>query len=181
MSDFSTKGNEPFFHLVSEQLMIQPPVITDPEELEFTPNAGRKVLLFSDSRQRAATLAKELTSVADEDALRKALTVAAKELNEWESATGNSGNMDLLYVSFLKVALEHKLRFFYGTDEKGLHDHINEMRSYLDRQFRRGRTIDYGKAKDIKFKTVPELYSSYLLKSAVLVQPQIRVRMPLYS
>lgn len=164
MSDFSTKGNEPFFHLISEQLMIQPPVITDPEELEFTPNAGRKVLLFSDSRQRAATLAKELTSVADEDALRKALTVAAKELNEWESATGNSGNMDLLYVSFLKVALENKLRFFYGTDEKGLHDHINEMRSYLDRQYRRGRKIDYGKAKDIKFKTVPELYSSYLLK-----------------
>ena len=164
LSDFSTKGNEPFFHLVSEQLMIQPPVITDPEELEFTPNAGRKVLLFSDSRQRAATLAKELTSVADEDALRKALTVAAKELNEWEEDTGKDGNMDLLYVSFLKVALENKLRFFYGSDEKGLHDHIDEMRSYLERQSRRGRMIDYGKAKDIKFKTVPELYSMYLLK-----------------
>ena len=71
---------EPFFHLVSEQLMIQPPIIRDPEKLEMTPNAGRKVLLFSDSRQRAATLAKELTDVADEDAMRKAIVVAARML-----------------------------------------------------------------------------------------------------
>ena len=164
LSDFSTKGNEPFFHLISEQLMIQPPVITDPQELELTPNAGRKVLLFSDSRQRAATLAKELTSVADEDALRKALTVAAKELNEWEIRTDREGSMDLLYVSFLKVALEHKLRFFYGSDEKDLHDDIEKMRDYLKRQSKKGRAIEYDKAKDKKFRTVPELYSRYLMK-----------------
>lgn len=166
-SDFSTKGNEPFFHLVSEQLMIQPPVITDEEKLELTPNAGRKVLLFSDSRQRAATLAKELTSVADEDAMRKALTVAAKELEEWADRNGQTASMDLLYVSFLKVALDHRLRFFYGSDEEDLHNHLDVMRSTLDRQARRGRRgrrTDYRELKDQKFAKIPDLYSKYLLK-----------------
>jgi len=164
LSDFSTKGNEPFFHLVSEQLRVQPPVFTDEKQIELTPNAGRKVLLFSDSRQRAATLAKELTSVADEDAMRSALTLAAKKLNEWEESSNTEGTMDLLYVSFLKVALEHRLRFFYGNDEKDLHEHLDEMRSYIEKQIRRGRNIDYKSVKDTRFKTVPELYSSYLLK-----------------
>lgn len=167
-TDFSTKGNEPFFHLVSEQLMIQPPVITDPEKLELTPNAGRKVLLFSDSRQRAATLAKELTSVADEDAMRKALTVAAKELQEWADSNEQEATMDLLYISFLKVALDNKLRFFYGPDEKDLHDHLQVMREVIDRQSRRGgrrvRKLDYKELKEQRFATVPQLYSKYLLK-----------------
>ena len=166
-SDFSTKGNEPFFHLVSEQLMIQPPVITDKEKLELTPNAGRKVLLFSDSRQRAATLAKELTAVADEDAMRKAITVATKELLNWTESSGKDASMDLLYVSFLKVALDNKLRFFYGTDEKDLHDHLQVMKEKLDRQERRGRRargFDYAEMKKQNFASVPELYSRYLLK-----------------
>ena len=167
-TDFSTKGNEPFFHLVSEQLMIQPPVITDSKKLELTPNAGRKVLLFSDSRQRAATLAKELTSVADEDAMRKALTVSTKELQEWAEITGHEASMDLLYIAFLKVALDHKLRFFYGEDEKDLHDHLQEMKEVFNRQAQRGsrrtRRMDYKDLKDQRFATVPELYSRYLLK-----------------
>lgn len=165
-SDFSTKGNEPFFHLVSEQLMIQPPIITDKEKLELTPNAGRKVLLFSDSRQRAATLAKELTSVADEDAMRKAITVAAKELLSWAEREHKEASMDLLYVAFLKVALDNKLRFFYGADEGDLHDHLQMMKDSLDRLERRGRRrgIDYQELKRRCFATVPELYSKYLMK-----------------
>lgn len=164
-TDFATKGNEPFFHLVSEQLRIQPPVITDKGKLELTPNAGRKVLLFSDSRQRAATLAKELTAVADEDAMRKALVVAAKELNDWHKTTGKDDSMDLLYVSFLKVALDHNLRFFYGSEEGDLHEHLQEMKDTIEKISRRGRRkFDYADLKKQKFATVPELYSKYLLK-----------------
>ncbi|MBO8463098.1 MAG: DEAD/DEAH box helicase [Firmicutes bacterium] len=165
-TDFSTKGNEPFFHIVSEQLMIQPPVIKEPEKLELTPNGGRKVLLFSDSRQRAAALAKELTEVADEDAMGKAITVAAKELLEWSINTGKPARMDLLYVSFLKVALDNKLRFFYGKNEGDLHKHLQDMREAVERQKRRGsrRGFDYEGLKRRSFATVPELYSRYLLK-----------------
>lgn len=168
VTDFSTKGNEPFFHLVSEQLMIQPPAITDEDKLELTPNGGRKVLLFSDSRQRAAILAKELTSVADEDAMRKALALSAKELDIWAQEVNKDASMDLLYVVFLKVALEHKLRFFYGEDERDLHDHLQIMQKEVigrrERRGRRNRKLDYGELKTLKFATVPELYSRYLLK-----------------
>lgn len=69
-TDFVTKGNEPFFNLVSEQFYIQPPV----PKFKGKDNEGRKVLLFSDSRQRAAILARDLTRAADEDAMKKALT-----------------------------------------------------------------------------------------------------------
>ena len=163
--DFSTKGNEPFFHLVSEQLMIQPPVIKDPEKLEMTPNAGRKVLLFSDSRQRAATLAKELTDVADEDAMRKAIVVATKKLKDWAEENNEKPCMDLLYIAFLRVALDNKLRFFFGPDEVDLHEHMDIMKRTIQRAKNRGKdNIDYVELRKTKFATIPELYSKYLLK-----------------
>lgn len=135
---------------------------------KLTPNAGRKVLLFSDSRQRAATLAKELTAVADEDAMRKALTVSAQELQKWADTTQNEASMDLLYIVFLKVALENKLRFFYGEDEMDLHDHLQEMKEINERQMqragRRNRRLDYKDLKKQRFATIPKLYSRYLLE-----------------
>jgi len=164
VTDFSTKGNEPFFHLVSEQLMIQPPIIHDSEKLELTPNAGRKVLLFSDSRQRAATLAKELTTVADEEAIKKALTVAALLLQDWAKEHKAEPTMDLLYVAFLKVAYENKLRFFYGENEIDLHDHLKEIEKAIKRAHRKGDDINYAKLRKNTFGTIPELYSKYLLK-----------------
>jgi len=164
VTDFSTKGNEPFFHLVSEQLMIQPPVIYDEVKLELTPNAGRKVLLFSDSRQRAATLAKELTVVADEEAIKKALTVSALILQDWSSKNNVEPTMDLLYVVFLHVAYENKLRFFYGDDEVDLHNHLKDIQKAIKRAHERGLEIDYTKLTKHSFGSVPELYSKYLLK-----------------
>lgn len=73
------------------------------------------VLLFSDSRQRAAVLARDLTKAADEDAMKKALTVAAKQLQEWAEENDEQPNLSLLYVFFLRVACQNKLRFFYHS------------------------------------------------------------------
>lgn len=164
LTNFSTKGNESFFHLVSEQLMIQPPSIYNKEELELTPNAGRKVLLFSDSRQRAATLAKELTTVADEEAIKKAIIVATIKLEEWAKENNKKPTMDLLYIVFLKVAYENNLRFFYGENEKELYEDLKCMEKCIKRYERRGMSIDYGDLKTSTFSTTPELYSKYLLK-----------------
>lgn len=159
-TDFITKGNEPFFNLVSEQFYTQPPTIFEQAEIEKTPNAGRKVLLFSDSRQRAAVLAKDLTRAADEDAMKKALTLAAIELQTWAQQTGHEPTMNLLYVAFLKVAAENNLRFFYGEDEQVLKESLLEMQRVVKRS---GGKIDYLKIFK-KFDNVPKLYYEQLVK-----------------
>ena len=94
---------EGFFNLISEQLRIQPPTITDPELVKQNPNRGRKVLMFSDSRQRAAVLAKEFTEAADEDASDKdAVESASTEETAAEGAaesasTGVTADMAALH------------------------------------------------------------------------------------
>ena len=157
-TDFSTKGNEPFYNVVFEQFYVQPPV----PKYESLVNQGRKVLLFSDSRQQAAVLARDLTRAADIDAMRKALTLAAKELQEW--AEGNDERypmLSLLYVVFLKVAYEHDLRFFYGDDENNLAEALKGMGDYYNKK--KGK-IKYRAAATQGFATaVPDQFYEHLL------------------
>jgi len=159
-TDFVTKGNEPFFNLVSEQFYNQPPRIVDKEGLEKNPNAGRKVLLFSDSRQKAAILAKDLTRAADEDAMKKALTLAAIELINWANKSNQEPTMDLLYIAFIKVAAENNLRFFYGEDMGALVKYINDMQKKIKRA---NGKVDYLKLQK-HFDYIPGLYYEQLIK-----------------
>ena len=156
-TDFSTKGNEPFFNLVSEQFYVQPPV----PKYKHLPNGGRKVLLFSDSRQRAAVLAKDLTNAADEDAMKKALTVAAAELQEWAEREHQMPTLDLLYVVFLKVAYENNLRFFYGNNEADLLKALEDMKALY---IRKQGQIKYHKAAQKSFTSVPNKFYEHLLR-----------------
>jgi ATP-dependent helicase YprA (DUF1998 family) len=71
VQDHQTKGDQPFQTLLSRQIHIQPP---GPEgDLRFAPLRGRKVLVFSDSRQVAARLAPNLQMYSVRDALRPLL------------------------------------------------------------------------------------------------------------
>lgn len=159
-TDFVTKGNEPFFNLVSEQFYIQPPTIFEQAQIDKTPNAGRKVLLFSDSRQKAAILAKDLTRAADEDAMKKALILATIELQNWASENHQEASMNLLYIAFLKVSAENNLRFFYGDDEVELKDDIDEMQKLLKRY---NGKIDFARRAK-KFDRIPKLFYEQLIK-----------------
>jgi len=159
-TDFVTKGNEPFFNLVSEQFYIQPPV----PKYAHLENKGRKVLLFSDSRQRAAVLARDLTRAADEDAMKKALTVAAHELQDWAERKGCVPTLNLLYVVFLKVAYENNLRFFYGNNEAQLLKDLQLMGSKYNRAKARGKELDYVSLSNATFKTIPDQYHEHLLR-----------------
>lgn len=156
-TDFITKGNEPFFNIVSEQFYVQPPV---PKYADLV-NQGRKVLLFSDSRQKEAVLARDLTRAADEDAMKKALTVAAKELQEWAESNDEEPTMSLLYTFFLKVAYQNGLRFFYGNNEIDL---LKDLEKMEERYKKKGDSLKYDKMAKKYFSHKPDQYNEHLLR-----------------
>lgn len=163
MSDFLTKGNESFYNLVSEQLMIQPAQIFDQDKLKKYPNAGRKVLLFSDSRQRAAGLAKDLTRSADDDAVRKVVVGAVIKLMDWADRNDKQPTMNLLYLPFLEVANANNLQLFYGEEKKAFNDDMKRIDSKIMKAKKRNRKVDYDSLQKY-FNTKPDLYEEQLLK-----------------
>lgn len=163
VTDFITKGNESFYNIVSEQLHIQPPTIYDKELIKRFPNKGRKVLLFSDSRQRAAVLAKDLTKAADDDAIRKVIVLASKKLSEWANKSGKLPTMELLYVVFLEIAYNNNLKLFYGKDEDIFKRHINKIGEKINRAKRRKRELEYDGLNE-DFNDRPGLYNKAILK-----------------
>lgn len=162
-SDFITKGNESFYNLVSEQLIIQPPTIFDQKLIEKFPNAGRKVLLFSDSRQRAAGLAKDLTRAADDEAVRKAMVIAVQKLEKWAVERNKQPTINLLYVAFLEVAVTHNLHLFYGDQKTSLVSDMKKVKQKIERNKRHNRELNYESLK-IDFNTTPGLYDEQLIK-----------------
>jgi ATP-dependent helicase YprA (DUF1998 family) len=68
VQDHQTKGDQPFQALVAKQIQIQPANMV--KSSRFAPLRGRKVLVFSDSRQVAARLAPNLQMYSTRDSLR---------------------------------------------------------------------------------------------------------------
>lgn len=161
LTDFATKGNIPFYNIVNAQLTVQPQTFYDKDKLAKFPNGGRKVLLFSDSRQRAAVLALDMTISADDNAARQALVKAVIRLQEY---TGRcEKNIDMLYPVFLEIACEDNIHIFHGNDKKLFNDHMVIMKNRMQKDNRRGEKIDYERISR-EYKNKPELYIQQLLK-----------------
>jgi len=124
--DLATKGEAPFAHIVRAQVATQP--ISRPPTSQI-PNSGRKTIVFSDGRQKAARLARDIPREIELDVFRQALFIATQELN----AIGKEARLDdRIYVAFLKCLHDRKLRFFDGSDRMRLDDHLNEFVRYYD-------------------------------------------------
>lgn len=76
VSDLETKGEQPFANLVQAVFSIQPASNPDPR----LSNHGRKVLCFSDSRQKAARLARDVQFAVQLDSMRGMFVRAARTL-----------------------------------------------------------------------------------------------------
>lgn len=145
-TDLATKGNIPFYNLTKAQFELQP------AKSDFV-NQGKKVLLFSDSRQNAAKLALDLSKSSDADAFRQAVILASIKLNEYGLS------MRELYPAFLEVCIDQKLSFFAGKSKRK----FDTDKDTFARKNRAGRKVDYTKLASNYFSSPPEDYSEQLL------------------
>jgi ATP-dependent helicase YprA (DUF1998 family) len=130
VQDHQTKGDQPFQALIATQLQVQPPN-TDMSETSFAPLRGRKVLMFSDSRQTAARLAPTLQSYSIKDVLRSILVYGYKRLYKLYERDVEHISFEFLYLAVAIASEELRVRFRPGVDipeslattiEKGLTD-----------------------------------------------------------
>ncbi|WP_317383515.1 DEAD/DEAH box helicase [Anaerobiospirillum succiniciproducens] len=122
LSPFNTRGNLSFFNLIKAQFLLQPPVPSKVGHADKFPNEGRKVLLFSDSRQRAAKLAKEMSSYSELTAARQLTVLAIKLMND---VSGNEHDYTLndIYDFIALIAKQHGVSMLHG-DERNLFNEV---------------------------------------------------------
>ena len=124
--DLATKGEAPFAHLVRAQIASQP--ITKLRTPQ-APNGGRKTIVFSDGRQKAARLARDIPREIELDVFRQALFISAEAL---QSLKPEAKLNEELYTAFLKCLLDHNLRFFDGDDRHHVEQHLQDYHYFYD-------------------------------------------------
>ena len=99
VQDHQTSGDQPFLALVSRQIQVQPPRMTS--STKFAPLRGRKVLVFSDSRQTAARLAPSLQTQSAKDAIRPLIIAGYQQLHELSAVSSLLSLEDLPLAVYL--------------------------------------------------------------------------------
>lgn len=135
LTSFSTRGNQSFFNLIKTQFQEQPPVPGKDSDPHL-PNEGRKVLLFSDSRQRAAKLARDMSKASDDTAIRQLFVLAIKEM---ECASGDT-SMDMLYDYFCLAAARQNLQIFHEPERAKFAEDCAKVQKDFERSTLRRRS-----------------------------------------
>ena len=107
VQDHQTKGDQPFQALVAKQLQIQPANAV--KATHFAPLRGRKVLVFSDSRQVAARLAPNLQMYSTRDSLRSLIAWGYCRLQK-ASQLKPLLSLDDLYLAILLASSKLSVR-----------------------------------------------------------------------
>src|SRR5262249_12572329 len=88
------------------------------------PNGGRKVLLFSDGRQKAARLARDIPREVEQDIFRQILVLAAKRLTD---AGREAKPTRHLYIAVLTVLRDYNLPLFDRNDAEQIERQIERL------------------------------------------------------
>ena len=129
LTSFSTRGNQSFFNLVKTQFQAQPPASDTP------PNMGRKVLLFSDSRQRAAKLARDMSDMSDDSAARQLFVLAVSIME----ASGDDKSLDRLYDYLCIAAGQRNMQILHGDERDHFAEDCRKVMNDYERACRLGR------------------------------------------
>jgi ATP-dependent helicase YprA (DUF1998 family) len=125
--DLRTKGEQPFGQLVKRQLFSQPADST--KKISDFPNQGRKVLLFSDGRQKAARLAKAIPDEVEADAFRELLALGYAKLDE---SRRNRLPLSKAYAPFIAACAEAKVSPFSGDDAEQVRNDIRTFTAVFE-------------------------------------------------
>ncbi len=160
LTSFSTRGNQSFFNLMKAQFQAQPAVpgkIGDPSRL---PNEGRKVLVFSDSRQRAAKLARDMSDASDMTAARQ---LAALAISRMENETVEQ-SLNYFYDFFAMVAFENHVHIFHDSEVEKQRTKLLEdgERSLKDYSRAKKRNRDY--TPNFTIDNAPKQMKEHLLR-----------------
>ncbi|MGB3975494.1 MAG: DEAD/DEAH box helicase [bacterium] len=123
VQDHLTKGDQPFQALIAKQIQVQPP--SPIQATKLAPLRGRKVLVFSDSRQMAARLAPNLQTYSTQDALRPLIVSGYARLAA-VSIISNVLSLEDLYFSvliaakYMGVRLRPELKFGESFQDENL-------------------------------------------------------------
>lgn len=156
LTSFSTRGNQSFFNLIKSQFQLQPAVPGKDSDPDRFPNEGRKVLLFSDSRQRAAKLARDMSDASDISAARQLFAIAIKTMEEQTVEQ----SMSTLYDYFCLAAGQRHVQMFHADERtKFAEDCASALNNY-NRSVKRERAY----APRFTIANAPVQMQEYLLR-----------------
>ena len=151
--DLATKGEQPFANLVRQQLQLQPPSHKPDKQY---PNGGKKVLLFSDGRQKAARLARDIPREVELDTFRQVILLAAKKLQDINVEPTLTNK---LYTSFVDVVANNNLILFDGESQEVLQRDVNQ---YVSDYIQNGEGLQ--EAYNEWERTEPDRYIEAILR-----------------
>lgn len=157
LTSFATRGNQAFYNLVAMQFNLQPAVKGKERQPETMPNQGRKVLLFSDSRQRAAKLARDMSESSDDAAARSLVALALRDMERQGDAALSLEN---LYGYFVANAAKSHAYLFGGDDARNFRESCATELKRIERCARRDMTYK----PQVRFCDAPDQAKCILLK-----------------
>lgn len=156
LSSFSTRGNQSFFNLIKSQFLTQPAVPGKDTDPTILPNEGRKVLLFSDSRQRAAKLARDMSSASDIAAVRQLFAISISYLQDSQEER----SMDDLYDYFCLAAGRNHVQLFHDIDRSKF---LDDSKGVLDR-YKKAESRKVSYVPRLKINNSPDVMKEYLIR-----------------
>ena len=156
LTSFSTRGNQSFFSLIKSQFEAEPAVVGKDKNIDKLPNQGRKVLLFSDSRQRAAKLARDMSEASALAAARQLFVVAIDKMENAEAEQ----SMDRLYDYICLVAGQ---KHVYLVDGDGREKFVDDSRNAV-RHYERDKKRNSAYSPRLSISNAPKKMQELLLK-----------------
>lgn len=155
LTSFATRGNQSFYNLVKTQFYSQPAVPSKTDVNKY-PNQGRKVLLFSDSRQRAARLALDMSQASDEQVFMQLFMLAVNAMER----SGRSLTLDDLYGFFVWEAAKRNIHMFHGESREKFIDTCNSLRKKEERKRKNNKEF----SPDLTFSNAPAMAEENLVR-----------------